>query len=171
MIGMFMQAASAADPWLGLDWKVVGIGVSLLTAIIGGMLGLVYKLIVSNFAARVDLFDQKVEAIANEFKAANNTLAEKFKDAVDKNSALDNERLDRLREDLKTGVRKREKLEADFRDLLERLPVEYVHRDDWVRGFSQLDGKIDKFAQKTDARLEAIYELISNTRETVASKG
>lgn len=160
MIEMVMQSAPSAGPWLGLDWKVVGIGIGLLTTIMGSMLGLVYKLIVSNFAARVDLFDQKVEGVAKEFKAA-----------VNQNSALDNERLDRLRDDMKAAEKKREKLEADFRNLLERLPVEYVHRDDWVRGFSQLDGKIDKFAQKTDARLEAIYELISNTRETVASKG
>jgi len=171
MIELVMQSAPSAEPWLGLDWKVVGIGVGLITTIMGSMLGLVYKLIVSNFSARVDLFDQKVESVASEFKTANKTLADQFKAAVDQNSALDNERLDRLRSDMKAAERKREKLEADFRNLLERLPVEYVHRDDWVRGFSQLDGKIDKFAQKTDARLEAIYELISNTRETVASKG
>ena len=160
MIEMMMQAAPSAGPWLGLDWKVMGIAITLFTTIMGSMLGLVYKLIVSNFSARVDLFDQKVDAVAAAFKAS-----------VDQNSALDNERLDRLRNDVKTETKKREKLESDFRNLLERLPVEYVHRDDWVRGFSQLDGKIDKFAQKTDARLEAIYELIYNTRETVASKG
>lgn len=160
MIEMITQAAPTAGQWLGLDWKVMGIVIGLLTTIMGSMLGLVYKLIVSNFAARVDLFDQKVDAVAERFAAS-----------VDKNSALDIERLDRLRGDVKTETQKREKLEADFRNLLERLPIDYVHRKDWVRGFNQLDGKVDRFAQKTDARLEAIYELVSNTRETVASKG
>lgn len=159
MIDVISQGAPSLG-WLGLDWKVMAIFIGLFTTIMSALLGMVYKLIVSNFNTRVDLFDQKVEAVASSFKAS-----------VDQNSALDNERLDRLRDDVKNETKKREKLEDDFRSLLERLPVEYVHRDDWVRGFSQLDGKIDKFAQKTDARLEAIYELISNTRETVASKG
>lgn len=170
MIDMIAQSADLPASWLSFDWKAIGVIIGLLTTIFGSMLGLVYRLIVSNFAARVDLFDQKVQAIANEFKMANKTLAEQFTASVDKNSALDSERLSRLRSDLSSGEVKREKLEAELRNLLERLPIDYVQRDDWVRGFSQLDGKFDRFAQKTDGRLEAIYELVSNTRETVASK-
>lgn len=160
MIEMMMQSAPSAVPWLGLDWKVMGIVIGLFTTIAGSMLGLVYKLIVSNFAANVKLFNQKVDTVSAAFEAA-----------VDKNSALDTERLNRLRDDIKTEKEKREKLEGDFRNLLERLPVEYVHRADWTRGFSQLDGKLDRFAQKTDGRLETLFQLLSNTRETVASKG
>ena len=152
-------AAGLNGPLAGLNWKAIGLIITLVTTILGAGLGFGIKLIVGNLATHRELFEEKVERLGDRYAAA-----------VDQNAALDKERMNRVLHDISSNKRKIEHVNEEFRKLLQQLPVDYVHRDDWVRGFSQLDGKIDRFAQKTDARLEAIYELISNTRETLAGQ-
>jgi len=146
MPNVIMQAA---EPWLGLDWKVIGIFVGILLAVIGGMLSLLYKLIVSTFSAHVKLFEEKLKSTAQKFQAA-----------VHNNSAVDSLHMKQIQADYKRMQEKHDDLEKDFRKHLADLPREFVQRIDWIREFN-----------KVDAKLDAIWKKVSETREDVAKKG
>jgi len=166
---------------------------ALLVTIIGGIMGVFYRLISKNVAqafmltqqensARADVFDeklaaqvllfqQKLDAATESYAARVDGVWREFKKEVKSNSDQDNINYDRLKSDLSLTNTKLEGLDKDFRKLLAQLPAVYVQRDDWIRGFNQIDGKIDSFAEKTDARLSDILSQLTATRERVAEKG
>jgi len=119
---------------LDIDWKAVGVIVSIMTFILGSGGTLLYRLIVANFNAHVKLFEQ----------------------AVENNASNDKERMVALRQAIDGERDKREALEKEFRRHLADLPRDFVQRIDWIREFNKVDAKLDAIWEKVSSAHEKI---------------
>lgn len=50
-----------------------------------------------------------------------------------------------------------EELERQLRQTAERLPNEYVRREDWIRFSATMDAKLDTLHRKIDGLVEKVY--------------
>jgi nitrogen fixation protein FixH len=56
-----------------------------------------------------------------------------------------------------TQDREMEKVEARIQAMTERMPNEYVRREDWIRFSATIDAKLDTLHRKLDSMAEKVY--------------
>ncbi|SNT07392.1 hypothetical protein [Pseudomonas segetis] len=109
--------------------EVIGWAISLLSIFTGLVFGLV-KLLLAQFEKRLD---QRFTAQDQARKAATKHWEESFEKVL--------KRQDKDAESLA-------QLERNFMRFQAELPLEYVRREDWVRGQSVIEAKLDGLALK-----------------------
>lgn len=84
-------------------------------------------------------------------------LDERFqsqKDAFDQRLELQEQSRQESREEWHDEF---EKLEERIRGITERMPNEYVRREDWIRFSATIDAKLDTLHRKLDTMVEKVY--------------
>lgn len=124
------------SPLTGVNWAAILSAVSILSGMIGGMLTVVYKLIVANLARTTAIYDERVQHVTNTFQAA---LLSRDK--------VEEERTARHKQEVTTLLKKFEKVEREQRELLKDLPRQYVAREDFLKSVTVLEIKVDRIGE------------------------
>ena len=109
------------ESFLGVDWKALGVIITILFAWTGLLVKIIAWLLKRNLSA----YDDQLE-----------TLRDSVKEEATKRRKAD-----------EAQARKYEKLDQDFRHHLADLPKNYVQREDWLRTWTAVDAKMDSIWQ------------------------
>ncbi|WP_284371143.1 hypothetical protein AB6B39_01525 [Algimonas porphyrae] len=122
---------------LAIDWAAVLGVATLICTIIGGMLTLVYRLIVVNQGKTAALFDARVEAAVQAFEAALRARDE-----------LERERIDGYKQDVAALRKRQDLLERELRSMVKDLSRNYVPREDFLKRDTALELKLDRLGER-----------------------
>lgn len=125
-----------ADNFASIDWGAVVAIVGLLISMIGGMLTIVYKLIVANLAKTTLLYDQRVDSAVKQFTAT-----------LEARENLERERVAAYKQDVSALRRRHDKLESELRNTLKDLSRNYVPREDFLKSVTVLEMKLDRVGE------------------------
>lgn len=105
------------EPFLGIDWKALGVIASILFSWTGLLVGIIAHLLKRNLSAYDDQLKSLKKSVEDETR--------KRRDAEAR------------------AEKKYERLDGDFRRFLADLPKQYVQREDWIRTWTAVDAKMD----------------------------
>lgn len=109
------------ESFLGVDWKALGVIITILFAWTGLLVKIIAWLLKRNLSA----YDVQLK---------------KLEESIDKEA-------EKRRKADEACAAKYEKLDQDFRHHLADLPKQYVQREDWLRTWTAVDAKMDSIWQ------------------------
>ncbi len=105
------------EQFAGIDWKALGVIVTILFAWTGMLVKIIAYLLKRNLSG----YDEQLKTLTK---------------------ALEDEGRKRSEGEARASKRY-EKLDGDFRRFLADLPKQYVQREDWIRTWTAVDAKMD----------------------------
>ena len=119
-----------------VNWAAIISAVTLLTSIIGAMMTVFYRLILSNIAKTTALYDERVQHAVKTFEAS-----------MEARDRMERERHNSQQSDIDGVAKRLDRVDGDLRAMLRELPRIYVSRDEHMKQVTVLEMKVDRIGE------------------------